>query len=263
MTSGAPQTVGYIEMEFICGRSLDRGPQGPRDQPMPLDWTAQVLEQLCAVLHEAHGHVDETTGKPKPIIHRDLKPSNLMVVGAQGCHGTATAQGAGLRHRQDRRGRWLPRADGGRRPGRHPAYMSPEQIRGGIRADGAPGDRRAKRPVLHRGGALSPPDRAAPFRGSKMALLAAHLNNAPMPMKEANPKAEVPPEVERVVLQCLEKDPARRPQTARELAEQFRQAAGMGEPRTPPLRLARSEYDGRPPWPPRSCCSPESAWGPR
>ena len=61
-----------------------------------------------------------------------------------------------------------------------------------------------------------------------MALLAAHLNTAPMPMKEANPKVEVPPEVERVVMQCLEKDPAKRPQTARELAEAFLQAAGVG-----------------------------------
>ncbi len=47
---------------------------------MPLDWTAQIVEQLCAVLQEAHGHVDEKTGTPKPIIHRDLKPSNLMLI---------------------------------------------------------------------------------------------------------------------------------------------------------------------------------------
>ena len=75
-----------------------------------------------------------------------------------------------------------------------------------------------------------------PFRGSKMALLAAHLNNAPMPMKEANPKVEVPPEVERVVMQCLEKDPAKRPQTARELAEAFRRGRRRRPGRASPPR---------------------------
>ena len=74
------QSVAYIEMEFIRGRSLAEVLKDRRDQPMPLEWTAQVLDQLCAVLQEAHGHVDETTGQPKPIIHRDLKPSNLMLV---------------------------------------------------------------------------------------------------------------------------------------------------------------------------------------
>jgi len=66
-----------------------------------------------------------------------------------------------------------------------------------------------------------------------MTMLAAHLSNQPLPMKEANPKAEVSSEVERVVMQCLEKDPAKRPQTARELAERFRQAAGQAAAAAP------------------------------
>ena len=66
-----------------------------------------------------------------------------------------------------------------------------------------------------------------PFRGSKMALLAAHLNKAPMPMKEANPKVEVPPEVQRVVMQRLEKDPANRPQSARACRAPSRSLASL------------------------------------
>ena len=70
-------------MEFVRGRSLDQILKSRDGEPMPLDWTARVTEQLCAVLQEAHGHVDEKTGTPKPIIHRDLKPSNLMLIEVQ------------------------------------------------------------------------------------------------------------------------------------------------------------------------------------
>ena len=55
-----------------------------------------------------------------------------------------------------------------------------------------------------------------PFTGmSKMAVLAAHLNWDPPPMKEANPDVRVPVQVERVVMSCLEKDPLLRSPTAR------------------------------------------------
>ena len=73
-------SVGYIEMEFVRGRSLDKYLADQKGQPMSLDWTAQILDQLCSLLQEAHGYIDEKRGKAKPIIHRDLKPSNLMLV---------------------------------------------------------------------------------------------------------------------------------------------------------------------------------------
>ena len=61
--------VAYIEMEYLVGQSLDNLLQP--GVPMPLDWTARILIQLCDVLEAAH-----ETG----IVHRDLKPSNLMLV---------------------------------------------------------------------------------------------------------------------------------------------------------------------------------------
>jgi serine/threonine protein kinase/formylglycine-generating enzyme required for sulfatase activity len=237
------QSVGYIEMEFIRGRSLTEILKDRRDQPMPLDWTAQVLEQICAVLQEAHGHVDETTGKPKPIIHRDLKPSNLMIAERKNDTGPPRLKVLDFGIAK------IVEDDGspdltvlGDLVGT-PAYMSPEQIRGGFDRAGGIREIDGRSDLYSTGVVLYHLlTGTLPFRGSKMALLAAQLSNTPMPMKEANPKAEVPPEVERVVLQCLEKDPDRRPQTARELSERFLEAVRLSGTviRPPSAGAARS-----------------------
>jgi eukaryotic-like serine/threonine-protein kinase len=231
------QSVGYIEMQFVCGQSLADILKERHDQPMPLQWTAQVLDQLCAVLQAAHGYVDEEDHEAKPIIHGDVQPSKLMLVQPKqesdspklkvlgfgvarlvdafglvedcGCFGVITYFGdlAGT-----------------------PDYMSPEQFRGGFE----PGDQRHEldgRSDIYSTGVVLYHllTGTLPFRGSKLArgsaiIISSILSNPPLPMKEANPKAEVPPEVERVVMRCLEKDPAERPQSADQLAKEFRQA---------------------------------------
>ena len=61
--------AAFIEMEYIRGQSLNKLLQP--GVPMPLDWTARILEQLCDVLQAAHN---------LKIVHRDLKPANLMLV---------------------------------------------------------------------------------------------------------------------------------------------------------------------------------------
>ena len=157
------QSVAYIEMEFIRGRSLSDVLKEGRGQPMPLEWTAQVLEQLCAVLHEAHGHVDETTGQPKPIIHRDLKPSNLMLVERKGDTGPPRLKVLDFGIAKIVEDDGIPRPDRSRRSARHSGLHEPRTDPRRMRGEGRPsGDRWAKRPVLHRGGPLSPPDRGPP-----------------------------------------------------------------------------------------------------
>ena len=61
--------AAFIEMEYVAGQSLNRRLRP--GEPMPLDWTARILVQLCDVLQVAHDHM---------IVHRDLKPSNLMLL---------------------------------------------------------------------------------------------------------------------------------------------------------------------------------------
>ena len=229
------QSVGFIEMQFVRGQSLADLLKERHDQPMPLPWTAQILDQLCAVLQEAHGYVDEEDKKAKPIIHRDLKPSNLMLVQAK-----QASDPPKLKVLDFGIAKMVEDEGGGELTGAGdlvgtPAYMSPEQIRGGFERDGQKQELDGRTDIYSTGVVLYHLlTGTLPFRGSKMALLGAHLSNPPLPMKEANPKVEVPPEVERVVMQCLEKDPAKRPQTARELAVKFRLAADVTTAVAPP-----------------------------
>jgi eukaryotic-like serine/threonine-protein kinase len=222
------QSVAYIEMEFIRGRSLSDVLKDGDGQPMPVEWTSQVLDQLCAVLQEAHGHLDETNGEPRPIIHRDLKPSNLMLVERKGDTGPPRLKVLDFGIAKIVDDESSPDLTGAGDLVGTPAFMSPEQIRWGFERDGGTHEIDGRSDIYSTGVVLYHLlTGALPFRGGRMALLSAHLHDAPLPMKEANPKAVVPPEVERVVRWCLEKEPAKRPQTARELAESFQQAAGL------------------------------------
>ncbi|HEX8203596.1 MAG TPA: serine/threonine-protein kinase, partial [Isosphaeraceae bacterium] len=69
--AGAASGSAFILMEYIQGKNLKKLLEDQPGLPMSLEWTVQVLEQLCDALHEAHN---------KGVVHRDLKPSNLMLV---------------------------------------------------------------------------------------------------------------------------------------------------------------------------------------
>jgi serine/threonine-protein kinase len=74
-----------------------------------------------------------------------------------------------------------------------------------------------------------------------MAMLVAHAQQKPRPPSELVP--EIPRDLERVVLDLLEKEPARRPQTAQILAERLA-ALGLADRWTEERR--RSFWEGRP-----------------
>ncbi|MCM2255032.1 MAG: serine/threonine-protein kinase [Vicinamibacteria bacterium] len=60
--------LAYLVMEFLDGCTLDEVLR--EEKTLPLRWVADVLEQACSAVAEAH---------KRGIVHRDLKPSNLWL----------------------------------------------------------------------------------------------------------------------------------------------------------------------------------------
>ena len=124
-------SMGYIEMEFVRGKSLDKYINERGGEQIPLDRIVTILDQLCAVLHEAHGHVDEKSGKPAPIIHRDLKPSNIMLVDRKPPGQDLKVLDFGIAKMLEEDGGPDATSHGRRRFPGHSRLHEPEQIRGG------------------------------------------------------------------------------------------------------------------------------------
>lgn len=60
--------VAYLVMEYLDGCTL--GDVLEEEKCLPLEWVADILEQVCSAVHEAH---------QQGIVHRDLKPDNIWL----------------------------------------------------------------------------------------------------------------------------------------------------------------------------------------
>ena len=200
-----PEGEAFIEMEFVRGQSLDKRLQ-PK-VPMPLAWVDRMLGQLCDALQVAHD---------MDIVHRDLKPPNLMLQdGPSPGQETLKILDFGIAKILNSSDPSDELTQLGQSLGT-PFYMSPEQIKGDIEAVKATSDIYSVGVILYQllTGYL-------PFTGGQNLVFVGHLYNSPPPFAEKNPEVHVTPEVEALVLRCLEKDPKRRPPSARALAEEF------------------------------------------
>ncbi|HMF42670.1 MAG TPA: protein kinase [Polyangia bacterium] len=188
-----PDQRHYFAMEFLDGQSLaDRLKRGPF-QP---EEARRLLRQICQALEAAHR---------QGIVHRDLKPDNIWIVQPQ--HGDSYAKllDFGI-------AKLIGDVDEGQRTQTGivmgtPAYMSPEQCRGVNVEKGT--DIYAIGMILYEmfAGRL-------PFQGSFAELITHHLMTVPDPPSRHRP---VPRALEQLILRCVDKDPAQRPQSADEL----------------------------------------------
>jgi Tol biopolymer transport system component/tRNA A-37 threonylcarbamoyl transferase component Bud32 len=189
------QGIDFIVMELVPGKTLDA--LIPR-HGMRLGEVLRIAIPLADALAAAHA---------AGIIHRDLKPANVMVT-PEGVVKVLDFGLAKLTQAEEGATEDATTLDARAKlshPGTvagTPAYMSPEQASGGV-VD-------ARSDVFSFGAVLyEMVTGGRPFGGGSTAeMLASLLKEQPKPPTEIVP--DVPKELERIILRCLRKEPARR-----------------------------------------------------
>jgi WD40 repeat protein len=180
----------YLVMEYVPGQSLQQRLDGG---PLPLEEVLRIGKETALGLAAAHA---------QGLVHRDVKPANILL--EEGT-GRVKLTDFGLARA------WNDASvtQSGFLAGT-PQYMAPEQARG--------------EPVDHRGDLFSlgsvlyamctgrPPFRAA----TTLAVLRHVSESEPTPVRELSP--HTPDWLVKIMNQLLTKDPAKRPQSAAELA---------------------------------------------
>ncbi len=178
----------YIVQPFMAGGDvkglIDKAPE----HRLPLDKTLDIARSVCKGLEFAHS---------KGIIHRDLKPGNVML----SADGTAEIGDFGLAVAVD-----LSRLTQSGMMVGTVAYMPPEQAMGGkvtVKAD------------LYSLGAMlyEMVTGRPPFVGDdSVSIIGQHINTPPV--SPAWHRADLPPALDTLIMQLLEKDPEKRPESA-------------------------------------------------
>ncbi len=189
---GSERGEHYIAMQYIEGQTLETYPR--KDRKGLVRMVRDAARAVALAHHEG-------------IVHRDIKPSNLMVAERAGAQPHVYVADFGLARLMTDPSR-LSRS--GVLMGT-PEYMSPEQARGES-VDG-------HTDVWSLGATLYEltTDRP-PFRGTNVVnVLKRILEEDPKPPRKI--QSRINPDLETIILKCLEKDSARRYATADELAE--------------------------------------------
>jgi eukaryotic-like serine/threonine-protein kinase len=194
-----PEGVFYYAMEYLEGITLD---DLVRDHgPQPPGRVVHLLLQICGALEEAHS---------AGLVHRDIKPANVMLTERGGQLDVVKVLDFGL-VKESEASSALTTSSLNAVMGT-PHFMAPEAILDPQHVDG--------RTDLYALGVtayfLLTGERA--FDGTNLVeICSAHLHQTPARPSEKRP--EIPAELERIVLACLEKKPEDRPKSASDLTD--------------------------------------------
>jgi eukaryotic-like serine/threonine-protein kinase len=193
LDSGEASGLLYYVMPFVEGQSLRDRLQ--KEGELPVLEAVRLLRDVADALAAAHA---------KGVVHRDIKPENVMLSGR---HALVTDFGVAKavteatgRHEVTTAGVALGT----------PIYMAPEQAAADPHVD--------HRADLYAFGvtAYEVLTGQPPFLGlTAQAILAAHLTQSPTPITEL--RATVPVPLAQLIMRCLAKKPADRPQSAEEI----------------------------------------------
>jgi eukaryotic-like serine/threonine-protein kinase len=215
---GEADSVKFISMAFVEGEDLHHLLR--THGRLPVDRAGKIAEQLCEALDAAHS---------EGVVHRDLKPQNILMgkndqvyVVDFGLAKSLEASAAGM----TRTGQYLGT----------PRYMAPEQV------EAKPADNRTD---LYALGLiifemLTGED---PFKGeSTVQTMYRRVKEKPPNPKDLNP--EIPEYLARIILRCMERDPARRYQSARDILADLQAAHAPSRAKTMQISLPALERKG-------------------
>jgi serine/threonine-protein kinase len=192
----------YFVMELLDGMDLETLVRN--HGPVPANRVVHILRQVCESLEEAHA---------SGLVHRDIKPANIHVGRLGRRHDFVKVLDFGLvKSVAGAAGEDSLATAAGLTPGT-PAYMAPEM------ASGVAVDRRADLYALGCVAYFLLTGRLV-FEGNALQVISKHLGTAPVPPSE-RAGIPVPPALEQIVMDCLAKEPAARPQTVEDLVHRL------------------------------------------
>jgi tetratricopeptide (TPR) repeat protein len=227
----------YIVIPVMPGGDIEGLIEKAPERRLPIEQAVGIAKAICRGLEYAHG---------KGIIHRDIKPGNVWL----SADGTAKIGDFGLAVAVD-----LPRLTQSGMMVGTVTYMPPEQAMGGKVT--AKADLYSVGAMLYEMVTGRPP-----FVGDdSVAIIGQHINTPPVsPMWH---RADLPPALETLILQLLEKDPEKRPESATVVLQALEaiEAGKVKEPsreapaenplyrrvfvgREPELKQLKSAFDG-------------------
>src|SRR5271170_5023010 len=217
---GDADGVPFLTMEYIDGEDLSSLVR--RIGRLPQDKAIEIARQICAGLAAAH---------ERGVVHRDLKPANVMLDGAGKVRLTdfgLAAIAANIQGAEVRAGT--------------PAYMAPEQLAG--KEVTIKSDLYSLGLVMYE---ILTGKRA--FEAATLPELM-RLRDESAPTSPSSLVRDLDPLLERVIMRCLEKDPALRPSSALQIAaalpggDPLAAALAAGETPSPQMVAAAGETEG-------------------